>query len=284
MIGAGVGVVKATVQTRAQAKTRGAPTETGTGASRQVVGSVLRAMHLLDCFERGHPELTLPELVRRSGYSKTTTYRLLITLEQAGWLDRSPAGAFRLTMKPFRLGSILIESLDLRREAAPVMVKLAVECQESAYLVVPAGTHAVCLERVDAPNAVRLADLNVGGSQPLHLGAGPRVLLAFNEQELLPAVIREGLSVKTEHSISTLAALAADLAETRRRGYSISDEDATLNVAAIGAPVYDASGRVVAALSIGGLRTRILPPRQLHLDLLEQACRDISARLGHRGT
>lgn len=256
-------------------------TEAGPSAGREVVTSVLRALSLLDCFERGRPELTLPELVRRGGYSKTTTYRLLVTLEEAGWLDRSAAGAFRLTMKPFRLGSILIDSLDLRREATPVMVRLAADCDESAYLVVPAGTHAVCLERVDAANVVRIADLTVGGSQPLHLGAGPRAVLAFNEQELLPGLIREGLSVRTERSISTLAGLVADLVETRRRGYSISDEDVTPNVAAIGAPIFDAGGRAVAALSIGGFKQRILPPHQVHLHCLAQACREISARLGH---
>ena len=252
-------------------------------ASREVVSSVLRALRLLDCFERGHPELTLPEFVRRGGYPKTTTYRLLITLESAGWLDRSPSGAFRLTMKPFRLGSILIDSLDLRLEAAPVMAKLVAQCDETAYLVVAAGSHAVCLERVEpASHPVRVADLTVGGSQPLHLGAGPRALLAFNEQELLPGLVRDGLSSRTEHSITTVAALAADLAETRRRGYSISDEDATLRVAAIGGPIFDASGRAVAALSFGGLRPRILPPRQAHIDALMQACRELSARLGHR--
>ena len=253
-------------------------------SSREVVVSVLRALRLLDCFDRGRPEMTLPEFVRRGGYSKTTTYRLLITMERAGWIDRTPRGTFRLTIKPFRLGAIVIESLDLRREATPVMARLAAACGETAYLMVPAGTHAVCLERVDAARGVPLADLNVGGSQPLHLGAGPRALLAYNEQALLPALLREGLTAWTEHSITTVIDLATDLAETRRRGYSISDEDATANVAAIGAPIFDGDGRAVAALSIGGLRPRILPPRQPHLDCLARACREISTRLGYQAS
>jgi DNA-binding IclR family transcriptional regulator len=71
------------------------------GPGRVLVGSVLRALRLLDLFERGRPEMSLAELVRRSRYSKSTTYRLLVTVEHAGWLERSPSGAFRLTIKLF---------------------------------------------------------------------------------------------------------------------------------------------------------------------------------------
>jgi DNA-binding IclR family transcriptional regulator len=153
-----------------------------------LVGSVLRALRLLDLFERGRPEMSLTELVRRSGYSKSTTYRLLVTLEHAGWLERSPRGAFRLTIKPFQVGSILVDSLELRREAGPIMARIAGELDETVYLVVADGTRAVCLERIDTGQGVRVTDLYVGGSQPLHLGAAPHALLAFDEDTLLPAL------------------------------------------------------------------------------------------------
>ena len=251
---------------------------------RPVVESVLRAMRLLDCFEMGRPEMTLAELVRCGGYSKTTTYRLLTTLEEAGWLERTPSAAFRLTIKSFQVGSIVMEGLELRREAVPIMDKLAEDCGETVYLTVPSGTHAVCLERTDGGSAVRVADLHVGGAQPLHLGAGPRALLAFDEDGLLPALLEAGLGRRTPQTIVDPDALRADLEQVRRRGYSISDEDATLGVAAIGAPVFDAGGNAVAALSVGGLSPRILPPRPAVLDCLLQASRKLSVRLGHRET
>jgi DNA-binding IclR family transcriptional regulator len=247
-----------------------------------VVEAVLRALRLLDLFERGRPEMSLAEFVRRGGYSKTTTYRLLLTLEEAGWLERGPGGSFRLTIKPFQVGSILVDSLDLRREAGPVMARMAAETGETIYLVVPEGPRAVCLERIDSGQGVRLADLYVGGSQPLHLGAAPRALLAFDEPALLPPLLAEGLTRRTEHSIVDPAALLADLAETRRRGYSISDQDVTPNVAAIGAPVFGAEDRAIAAVSIGGLQARILPPRPDLMTCLVGAAQEISARLGHR--
>jgi DNA-binding IclR family transcriptional regulator len=252
-------------------------------SGRFLVGSVLRALKLLDCFHRGHPELSLAEFVRRSGYSKSTTYRLLLTLEHAGWLERTPTGMFRLTIKPFQVGSILVDSLDLRREAAPIMARMAADLDETVYLVVASGGRAVCLERVDGGQEVRVADLYAGGSQPLHLGAAPRALLAFDEEALLPALLADGLPRRTERTITDPGDLRADLAEIRSRGYSISDEDVTPGVAAIGAPIFGADGSAVAALSIGALCPRILPPRPQDVACLLEACAEISTRLGHRG-
>src|SRR5215218_9937798 len=241
---------------------------------RALVGSVLRALRLLDLFERGRPEMSLAEFVRRSGYSKSTTYRLLVTLEHAGWLERGSNSSFRLTIKPFQVGSILVDSLELRREAGPIMTRLAAELDDTVYLVVADGTRAVCLERIDSGQGVRVTDLYVGGSQPLHLGAAPRALLAFDEETLLPPLLAAGLSRRTEHSLVDPADLRADLAETRRRGYSISDQDVTHGIGAIGAPILGADGRALAGLSVGGLRQRVIPPRPAHVAHLLQACQE----------
>ena len=249
---------------------------------QQHVESVLRAIRLLECFQRGEPALTLPELVRRGGYSKTTTYRLLTTLEEAGWLERAPGGAFRLTIRPFQIGSILLESLDLRHEAPPVMRRLSLAVGQTAYLTIPAGTHAVCIERIDRGSGVRIMDLEVGGSQPLHLGAAPRALLAFNEDDLLPGLLQGGLERRTPNSLASEDALRHDLAETRRRGYSISDSDATTGVAAIGAPVFHVGERAIGAISIGGLSEQMMPPRPPHISALLQAAGEVSTRLGSR--
>jgi DNA-binding IclR family transcriptional regulator len=246
------------------------------------VESVLRALRLLDCFGRGEPALSLPQLVRRSGYSKTTTYRLLTTLEAAGWLERTGDGAFRLTIRPFQVGSILLDSLDLRHEAPPVLRQLSLAVGQTAYLTLAAGTQAVCIERIDRGSGVRVMDLDVGGSQSLHLGAAPRALLAFREDELLPPLLRAGLETRTPATLATEEALRQDLAETRRRGFSISDSDVTPGIAAIGAPVFDRSEQAVAAISIGGLTDHMMPPRAAHVAALLEAAASISRRLGSR--
>jgi DNA-binding IclR family transcriptional regulator len=246
-----------------------------------VVGSLVRALRLLDCFKHGRPEMTLGEFVRESGLSKTTTYRLLTTLEYAGWLERTPDAAFRLTIKPFQIGSILVDSLELRHEAGPIMAELAERLRETVYLVVPVGRHAVCLERIDSGSAVRVMALQVGGSQLLNLGAGPRALLAWREDDLMDELLSQPLEAPTENSIAEPDALRADLAESRERGYTIALGDVTPQVGAVGAPVFDRTGGAIAAISVTGLIERFTPPaHERYAEALVDACGRLSMRLG----
>lgn len=256
------------------------PTEPRTGG----VESVVRALRLLECFAPGEPQLPLRELVRRGGYSKTTTYRLLRTLEGAGWLERTEDSEFKLTVKPFQVGSILIDDLELRREAGPIVSELAGKFSYTTYLIVPARREAVCIERVDG-GLVRLLFLDVGGSMPYHLGAGPRVLLAHREAELMPLVKEEGLRRFTEETITSMKALKRDLAEVRERGYSISRGDVTDGVAAIGAPVFDRTGEVVGAISMAGLLESLEPPTEGEIAAaLIERCATLSERMGYTGS
>ena len=252
-------------------------------SSRQIVESVVRALRLLDCFGDGEPELPLAELVRRGGYSKTTTYRLLNTLEYVGWLERTEAGAFRLTIKAFQVGSILVDSLEIRQEAGPLMSALAARWDCTVYLIVPADHDCVCLDRIDSDGqSIRVMTLDVGGTQPYHLGAGPRVLLAFGGDELLEQTLAGGLGPSTPESITDAAALRRDVQTTRERGYTLSLGDMTPGVGAIGAPVFDRRGIAVASISLAGLLDRFTgPDTEAMAEELTDGCRAISARLGH---
>lgn len=243
--------------------------------------SGLRLLGLLECFI-DHPTMSLADVVKATGLAKTTAHRLLTTLERAGWLSRTPSGSYKLGLKPFQVGQSAANGMDLRTDARPALVELAAVTGDSVYLVVPVGHQALCLERIDGDAAVLIADLTVGGSQDLHLGAGPRALLAFNEDALLPALLHHGLTRRTQDTLAEETSLRADLADIRRRGYSISRGDATAGVGAIGAPVFDARGECVAAVSVGGLLQRVSPEREPGLvGHLLAATAAVSARLGH---
>ena len=254
--------------------------EASVGRPPGAVESILRALSLLECFEPGKPELSLSEMVHRGGYTKTTTYRLLKTLEYAGWLERSATNGFRLTIKPFQIGTILIDSLDLYAEAQQFLHDLAYRFNESVFLFIPREASAVCLARIDG-GSVRVMDVDVGGSIPLNLGAASRAMLAFNEEELLPKLLARGLTGRTKESFVDAAKLRRDLAEARKRGYTVSHEDVTPHVAAIGAPVFGMDKQVVAALSIGGLAEGFTPPREREIaTAVMEAAFLLSRRLG----
>jgi DNA-binding IclR family transcriptional regulator len=244
------------------------------------VESVLRAIRLLGCFHPGDQSLPLSEFVRRAGYPKTTTHRLLETLEEAGWLERDEASAFRLTFRLFEIGSILVEDLDVRRESLPAMRVLSEQCGLSVQLVVPSGPRAVCIERVDGGQAVRVLDLEVGASQPLHQAGAARALLAHDEAVLLPELLHGGLANEISSTVPSAERLIAELADTRHRGYSISEPATTSGLAAIGVPVFNRSGRAIAGLSISGPRGQVVLPQTELIAKLRLAATEISGRLG----
>jgi DNA-binding IclR family transcriptional regulator len=247
-----------------------------------VVESVLRAVRLLECFRPSEPELSLAEVVRRGGYSKSTTYRLLSTLQVAGWLERTEASSYRLTLRAFQIGSVLVDSLNLTHLAPPLLTRLSIESGQTTYLTVPAGIHAVCLERISVGARIPVLELKIGGSQPLHVGAAPRALLAFDEDTLLPGLLSAGLTAHTPTNCISEHELREDLAATRARGYAISNGDSPLGVAAIAAPVYGLGERVVASISLGGIREHIIPPRPEQVSALLHVASELSTRLGSR--
>ena len=166
--------------------------------------------------------------------------------------------------------------------APPLLTRLSIETGQTTYLVVASGSDAVCLERVTVGARIRVLELEIGGSQPLHIGGAPRALLAFDEDALLPGVLAAGLIPRTSASIATEEELRADLAATRDRGYAVSDDDSTVGVAALGAPVFGHGERVVGAISLGGIREDVLPPRPEHVAALLRTAAEMSVRLGSR--
>lgn len=246
-----------------------------------MIESVERALRILECFDHSTPRMQLNEIVRRSGYSKSTAYRVLITLEELGWLERTPDG-YCLSIKAFQVGSVALSGIDIREQALPLMRSLSQRLEVSTFLLVASGPRATCIERVDG-GAVRVMHLALGDTLPLNVGGGPKALLAYREDELLPILLREGLPQQTPHAITDVTQLKKELIVARERGYTLSTEDVTIGVGAIGAPVFDRLGTAVAALSVGGLLSSFRGSLQQDAAAaLVGAASELSNRLGYQ--
>lgn len=244
------------------------------------VAAVAKAITLLELFGEGSAELSLNDLVEGGGYTRTTTHRLLSTLELMGWIERS-SDHYRLSLAVFRLGSSVANSLQLRNEASHVMSELASRHGEDVYLVVPDGLRAVCLERIEGKTPIHIMVLDIGRSLPLYVGGGPVALLAQRERELLPRVLANGPCVTPTGQTLGEVEIRQLLNETRTRGYSRSMEDVTYGVGAFGAPIFNARGEAVGALSLGGMQDN-LSRREDELSAgLLTAAREISQKMGY---
>jgi DNA-binding IclR family transcriptional regulator len=215
-----------------------------------------KAVRLLDEF-RTADTLSLSELSERLRMSKSTVHRLLNSLEQVGFVEKeAQPGSYRLGMKLFELGSLVQGRMHLRQIALHYMIELVERTGETAFLMIRDGLHGLCIERVEGQNVQSLA-LKLGGTLPLHVGAGPRVLLAFAPTEVQEQYLeQESLRIFTPKTIHSSEALRGDIAGIQGTGYALSYEDVTIGVAALGVPLFNHKSEVVGALSLSGITPR----------------------------
>jgi len=247
------------------------------------VRSLAKAVLLLEALVDG-TDSTPRELAERLGEPRTTVYRLLTGLEALDLVERGERpGTWRLGLRLVRLGSAATERLDERRAALPWMERIHEATGETVFLCLRRGDQAVCVERIDGLRVQSIA-LRLGGSLPLHAGAGPRTLLAWEPREEWAAFYERQRPLErfTEETATTWAELTDALEQIVADGYAVSDEDVTPGIGSLGAPVFDYTGRIRAALSIGGMRQLLLADMRVEaLSLLLEGAREISAALGH---
>ncbi|ETT25561.1 transcriptional regulator, IclR family [Rhodococcus rhodochrous ATCC 21198] len=191
----------------------------------------------------------------------SSVYRMLATLAEAGWVEQlGPRGAYRVGIKLLSLSGELTRRLDIRRAAAPVLREIHEATGETTFLCIRRGSRAVCIERVDGIR-VNSRVLQLGESLPLHVGAAPRALLAFEDRpawEEYATVVSN--SNEPWRNVRSRGEFFADLEHIREQGFVVSDNNVTPGIAAIGAPIFNHRGEVVASLSTSGLREGILAP------------------------
>ncbi|MFJ3380185.1 IclR family transcriptional regulator [Curtobacterium sp. NPDC090217] len=228
--------------------------------------------------------LTVSALADAVDEPTSSTYRLLQSLIAMGWVDPAPVrGTYRLGLACMQIGGVLEDSLDVRGLALPRMRELRSTAGVAALLCYRRGTRAVCVERLEGHD-VRSVAMQVGDALPLHVGGAPRALLAFLPAGEQHAVVDELVAAPDPaYPVPSRGDLQAELETTRRRGYARSDQDVTIGIAAFGSPVFNHRGELVAAVSISGLRERLIDREPELGALVVSTAAAISADLGYDG-
>jgi DNA-binding IclR family transcriptional regulator len=260
-----------------------APNEARRDARPGSIAVLGKAMAILEHLA-GEGELTPAQIAELLEEPRSTVYRLCSSLQELGYIEAgTQRGTYRLSLKLFELGGTVVARFDERASALPVMQRLHDETGETVFLCVRRGLEAVCIERIDGAR-VLLLELRLGGSLPLHLGAAPRCLLAFEPESAWRAYLdATALERRTANSPATRAAVLAELRATRKRGFAVSDQDVTPGVVSVGAPIFNHRGAVTASLSIGGLREVIGDGGSDIGALVVDGAAEVSRSLGYRG-
>jgi DNA-binding IclR family transcriptional regulator len=243
--------------------------------------SVARAARALEVVaEAGQVGVT--ELGRRLGVHKATASRLAATLADAGLLERDPlSDRYRLGFGVIRLAGAAMARLDVVSASRPLLEDLAEETRETVNIGVLAGDGVVHLDQVSGARSVVSVSW-VGKRTPLHCTSNGKVLLAFMDEAELERRLRGPLERPTPRTIVDPDELRAQLEQVRTRGYAQTIEELEEGLNAVAAPVRQATGEVVAALSVSGPAFRMRPidlPRIAALTI--EAANAVSRRLGH---
>jgi IclR family acetate operon transcriptional repressor len=225
--------------------------------------SAERVLTLLASFEDGRPELSVTDIAEALRVHKSTASRLAATLERAGFLARS-GKRYRLGVEVIRLGTLALRSADIVATMQPAMEKLSQLTGETINLAVPAGADILNVAEVASTYILSCSGGWIGRRTKPHAVANGKVLLAFGA---IPMPAR--LERYTEHTITTLGALAVELADVRRDGYAKAAAELEDELVAVAAPVFSPGGSCVAALSISGPAYRMPPGK---LDELGRLC------------
>jgi IclR family KDG regulon transcriptional repressor len=242
------------------------------------VSAVGRALGLLEVLAE-NPNVGVTQIARLTGSTKTLAFRLLHTLERGGYVRKDAAHrTYTLGFKPLLLGESARQQLDLIRLAQPHLDELVADTRENIYLTVRDGRRAVCVSARQSPQPLRLY-ADVGRSVPLHVGGGPKLLLAYAPPEIVQAVLAGPLKSFNAGADLRPQMLQQQLERIRRTGVNETRGDLDIGAFSIAAPVRDHSGAVIAAISIAGPYARLNPTMSARY---KQLVRDHAQRLSQQ--
>lgn len=245
---------------------------------RQVM-SARRTLDVLCAFSAERPEWSVTELSAHLGVHKSTTSRLLTTMEGVGFLRRLPDnGRYALGPRLLEMASLVLARLDVRAIARPWLEELSRTSQETVNLAVWDQDMAVNVDQIASSQPILYMGW-IGRRTPAHASSTGKALLAFQPPEIIDHVLDRPLAAFTKATITDPARLRQELISIRECGYAMAEDEFQEGVTAVAAPIC--SGGVVAGvISISAPTYRTTRQRKgQFVQLLTTAARDIGRRM-----
>lgn len=215
-----------------------------------LLNSVANAARLLKLL-RDHREIGVSEAARHLGVGTSTAFRLLRTLTDEKLLEPgTEPGTYRLGLAIYELGVNVSANLTLHQAAMPMLAGLRHSTGETVQMSILDHLEVVFIERLESPQTLRFV-AQVGHRLPAHATSTGKVMLAHLPPDVLRERLQDWTPIRlTPHTITTEGALMADLRLAASRGWALNNEESSIGAMSVGAPIRDAQGFVVAALSV----------------------------------
>lgn len=236
-----------------EAKSRG-----NQGKENSGVQSVRRAASLLRAVARHNENgIRLTPLCKDVGLKTATAHRLLNTLAEEGFVTHDPfSKRYNLGLELFTLGTAA-HQFALRDYFLDPMERIAQQTEDTVFLFIRSGNSSLCLFRVEGKFPVRTLTVDVGARRPLGVGAGSLALMAYLPDDQVERIIEANADLYDDYNNQVPADMRRLVAQARELGYALSDRQLTPEVSAVGLPVKNDEGKVVAAISVAAIPVRM---------------------------
>lgn len=219
--------------------------------------SVRKAASLLRLVSRAKTGCTLTEIATESGIALTICHRLLATLESEGFVERDrQTGKFRLGSGLVALAGKALHPSSVKDAILETLGEVVSETHDSGLMMLLDRGEALCVARIEGDSPTNVVGTRIGSRAPLHCGGAPFAMLAFSPDEWIDSYLSGRLEKRTEKTVVDPEAIWERVHHVRRTGYAIGDEDLFPYIVAVGVPVFEPSGRLLGAVSIGHLKQR----------------------------
>lgn len=236
----------------------GKTSEQTNSKSREQVTSVERALSILELLASKHQGLSTSEISRFARLPKSSTSYLLRTLVGRGYVRRdAETGQHTLGVRILSLGGQAMQGMALREVALPHLRHLVERTRLGAHLAILDQGDAVYIERLESPGFIKMDIWNGRRVAPQATAIGKALICHMEKQEVQEIAAHHRLNPASAKTIMSLPRLLTELAATRRRGYAIDDEEHAVGVRCVAAPVFAASGEIVAAIGVSGTVSQI---------------------------
>jgi IclR family pca regulon transcriptional regulator len=249
------------------------------------VEALAKGLRILSLFSEQRPTWRVSDIAPAVGMPLPTVYRVVMTLTAEGYLDHLPNGDYRPGVRVLTLGTAALRSLDLVELATPRLQRLGQATGETVNLAVLTADQVLYLVRLRNSDLVT-ANIQVGSTLPaVHTSIGKLLLAHLDEDDLTTRVT--ATSFATLHGPNakvSLDELRDELTKIRTDGWAMQDEELAYGLRSVAAPVRNAQGAVIAGANLA-VQSRDWSTQRIVRELrplVSEACRDISALLGHQ--
>jgi len=225
---------------------------------KKIIQSIDRALQVLELFSLEKPEWGITEISKALNIYKSNIHNILSTFAEKGFVKKDhKTDKYKLGIKFFELGSVVIKNMDLRKIAHPYIEKLSKEFNETVHLGVLDEGRVVSIEREESDKSL-CSHIEIGKRTPLHCTAVGKAIMVYLSKDKVAAIVEgKGLKKYTENTITTKKDLENEFKKIRKQGYAVDNMEHEEGVRCVACPIRDYTGKVIASMSVSGPAFRI---------------------------